>query len=203
MDANGSPIVMGGTDMTNPWWPLIYLRAFDENRTGSGCASEVSAASLAAMRDQVNGVLSAVNGNASMAQNQAILTSVNNIGTLLQQGNFQISEKICECCCKLNTAICDLKTTTQFGFQGVSNDICNLGKDLAMQSERSTQSILDALTAGRLEAKDAIIAEQAQKLQEATTKEIVTNQTAALHEQIGTLTTLVTQLCASKGQGNS
>jgi hypothetical protein len=132
---------MQNCDTTNPWWPLIYLRAFDEKNNSNG----VEASALAAMRDQVNGVLQAVNNNSEAAQNQALLMAVQQIGTLLQQGNFQISEKICECCCKLSSDICDVKTTTQMGFAEVNNGICQQTQILSAQASNNARDIIDAV----------------------------------------------------------
>lgn len=152
MSAADFAALNNGNDMNNnPWWPLVWVALLaggdggifgGRNNADAGVAANT--AGIAGLRDQVNTVLGAVNQNAALAQNQNIMDQVNSIGTLLQQGNFQLSKEICECCCKLNQSICDLGYQTQMGFASVNQAICNQTNTLQMDSFRNTQAIVDA-----------------------------------------------------------
>lgn len=115
---------------------------FGGNR--GNCATTEDLASgfnFSALQGKTNDILAAVNG-----VNQ-------NLGNAVCTSTYELGSKIDNCCCN-----------TQLGIQGVKFDMANYASAIQMNDTANTQKVLDKLTQFELSQKDAVIAQQGQRI---------------------------------------
>ena len=115
---------------------------FGGNR--GNCATTEDLASgfnFSALQGKTNDILAAVNG-----VNQ-------NIGNAVCTSTYELGSKIDNCCCN-----------TQLGIQGVKFDMASYASAIQMNDTANTQKVLDKLTQFELSQKDAVIAQQGQRI---------------------------------------
>ena len=104
-----------------------------------------------------------VNQNISNGFQQAELSRCNQQAALMQQLNAMQMQQA-NCCCENRAAIAQVRyDMAQQGCE-TRNTIQNATRDIIDNQNNNARAILDALTAQRIEAKDAKIAEQNQQL---------------------------------------
>ena len=106
---------------------------------------------------------SGVNQNMSNGFMNAELSRCNQQAALMQQlNNMQMQQA--NCCCDTREAIQGVNYNLATQACDTRNTIQNTTRDVLENQNANTRAILDALTAQRIEAKDAKIAEQNQQL---------------------------------------
>lgn len=131
------------------WWMIIlFAMIFGGNGFGFGnrgnCASTEDLASgfnFSSLQGKTNDILAAVNG-----VNQ-------NLGNAVCTSTYELASKIDNCCCQ-----------TQLGIQGVKFDMANYASAIQMNDTANTQKVLDKLCQMELANKDAVIAQQGQRI---------------------------------------
>ena len=106
---------------------------------------------------------SGVNQNMSNGFMNAELARCNQQASLMQQLNNMQAQNS-ECCCNIKQAISDANYNIATQSCETRNTIQNTTRDVLENQNANARAILDALTAQRIEAKDAKIAEQNQQL---------------------------------------
>jgi len=135
-------------------WPLVWLAALGGGNGILGgnndAAAGVAVAGIDGLQNQVNGLLNTINANTSVLQHEAVQTQLCNMATLIQSGNADITQAICDCCCKTQAAICDIGFKIDNSNKDILNAICaQTGHvDMAlmqqtMQNTENTRRITD------------------------------------------------------------
>lgn len=104
-----------------------------------------------------------VNQNMSSGFQAAELSRANQQAALMQT-LFQMQMQSQECCCENRAAIAQVRYDMAQQGCDTRNVVQNSTRDLIDNQNQNARAILDALTAQRIEAKDAKIAEQNQQL---------------------------------------
>ena len=110
-----------------------------------------------------------LNGFAGVTQavtsgfSQAELSRCNQQAALMQQ-LFAMQMQSQECCCENRAAIAQVRYDMAQQACDTRNTVQNSTRDLIENQNQNARAILDALTAQRIEAKDAKIAEQSQQI---------------------------------------
>lgn len=104
-----------------------------------------------------------VNQNMNNGFQTAELSRCNQQAALMQQLNA-MQAQAADCCCKTQTAIQGVNYNLATQECETRNTIQNGTRDIIENQNSNARAILDALTAQRIEAKDAKIAEQNQQL---------------------------------------
>lgn len=149
--AVGNDCNMGGNWIV---WILLFA-AFGGGFGGFGNRGE--AATLEQMAGGFNfaGVNNKLNeltaGQANLNQN--LSGAICQLGYQGAQHTYDLASKIDNCCCN-----------TQLGIQGVKFDMANYASAIQMNDTANTQKVLDKLCAMELANKDAIIAQQGQRI---------------------------------------
>lgn len=112
-----------------------------------------------ALNNSINGV----NLNMSNGFMTAELSRANQQAALMQQLNAMAMQQQ-SCCCETREAIQGVNYNLATQSCDTRNTIQNGTRDILENQNANTRAILDALTAQRIEAKDAKIAEQSQQL---------------------------------------
>lgn len=76
-----------------------------------------------------------------------------NLGNAICSSTYELASKIDNCCCQ-----------TQLGIQGVKFDMANYASAIQMNDTANTQKVLDKLCQMELANKDAVIAQQGQRI---------------------------------------
>lgn len=101
-----------------------------------------------ALQGKTNDILAAVNNN-----NQVLGNAICQLGYQDAQHTYDLSRQIADCCC-----------TTQRGIDSVKFDMANYSSTIQMSQMQGTQKVLDKLCAMESAQKDAIIAQQGQRI---------------------------------------
>lgn len=104
-----------------------------------------------------------VNQNMNNGFQTAELSRCNQQAALMQQLNA-MQAQAADCCCKTQTAIQGVNYNLATQECETRNTIQNGTRDIIENQNSNARAILDAMTAQRIEAKDAKIAEQSQQL---------------------------------------
>ena len=97
-----------------------------------------------------------------------------------ERGLWDVSRQISDCCCGTQRAIDGVNYNLAKGFCDIGNVIQNTTRDVIDNQNCNARAILDALTAQRIEAKDAKIAEQNQEIFKLQLAASQANQNAVL-----------------------
>lgn len=101
-----------------------------------------------ALQNKGNETLAAIQGT-----NQNLSNAVCQLGYQGAQHTYELGSKIDGCCCQ-----------TQLGIQGVKFDMANYASAIQMNDTANTQKVLDKLCQMELANKDAVIAQQGQRI---------------------------------------
>lgn len=85
--------------------------------------------------------------------NQNLSNAICQLGYQGAQHTYELGSKIDQCCCN-----------TQLGIQGVKFDMANFASAIQMNDTANTQKVLDKLCQMELSQKDAVIAQQGQRI---------------------------------------
>lgn len=85
--------------------------------------------------------------------NQNLGNAICQLGYQGAQHTYELGSKIDQCCCN-----------TQLGIQGVKFDMANYASAIQMNDTANTQKVLDKLCAMEMSQKDAVIAQQGQRI---------------------------------------
>ncbi len=85
--------------------------------------------------------------------NQNLGNAICQLGYQGAQHTYELGSKIDQCCCQ-----------TQLGIQGVKFDMANYASGIQMSQMQGTQKVLDKLCAMESAQKDAVIAQQGQRI---------------------------------------
>ncbi len=107
----------------------------------------------------INGVQQSMNNGFMTAE----VSRANQQAAFMQQLNA-IQAQAADCCCKTQTAIQGVNYNLTTQECETRNTIQNGTRDIIENQNSNARAILDAMTAQRIEAKDAKIAEQSQQL---------------------------------------
>ena len=186
---NGNGFGFGGD---NAWWLIIlFLFVFcgwgnngwgGNGGNGAGAVDGyVLTSDFANIERKLDGVNNGIcdgfyamntgmlNGFAGVTQavtsgfSQAELSRCNQQAALMQQ-LFAMQMQSQECCCENRAAIAQVRYDMAQQACDTRNTVQNSTRDLIDNQNQNARAILDALTAQRIEAKDAKIAEQNQQL---------------------------------------
>ena len=103
---------------------------------------------FSALQGKTKDILAAVNG-----VNQNLGNAICQLGYQDAQHAYDLSRQIADCCC-----------TTQRGIDGVKFDMANYAAAIQMTDTANTQKVLDKLCQMEMASKDAIIAQQGQRI---------------------------------------
>ena len=131
------------------WWMIILFalifgsNGFGFNNRGNAATTEdlASGFNFSSLQGKTNDILAAVNG-----VNQ-------NLGNAVCTSTYELASKIDNCCC-----------TTQRAIDGVKFDMANYASAIQMNDTANTQKVLDKLCAMEMSQKDAVIAQQGQRI---------------------------------------
>lgn len=101
-----------------------------------------------ALQGKTNDILAAVNNNTQVLGN-----AICQLGYQDAQHAYNLSRQIADCCC-----------ATQRGIDSVKFDMANYSSTIQMSQMQGTQKVLDKLCAMESAQKDAIIAQQGQRI---------------------------------------
>lgn len=107
----------------------------------------------------INGVQQSMNNGFMTAE----VSRANQQAAFMQQ-LFALQAQTADCCCKTQTAIQGVNYNLTTQECETRNTIQNGTRDIIENQNSNARAILDAMTAQRIEAKDAKIAEQSQQL---------------------------------------
>lgn len=136
-------------------WPLVWLAALGggDGILGGGrndAAAGATVASLDSLQNQVSSLLDTINANTGVLQHEAIQTQLYNMSNLIQSGDANITQKIGECCCKMQADICDVGYKISDSNKDILNAICQQTSHFdqgltgqTMQNIANTQRIID------------------------------------------------------------
>lgn len=92
---------------------------------------------------------------------------VDGVNQNIMNGNFAlqtavngVSSAVENCCCKLQSDIANVNYNNAMGFNSIQNSICTSTRDIVDAQNNGTRAILDAITANRIEDKNAQIQAQ-------------------------------------------
>lgn len=100
------------------------------------------------LQGKTNDILAAVNNN-----NQVLGNAICQLGYQDAQHAYDLSRQIADCCC-----------ATQRGIDSVKFDMANYSSTVQMSQMQGTQKVLDKLCAMESAQKDAVIAQQGQRI---------------------------------------
>lgn len=137
-----------GMGMGGSWfaWILIFaLLGGNGFGVGGGRAASV---------EDLSGGFNFAGVNNKLNEITAGIAGVNqNIGNAICTSTYELASKIDSCCCN-----------TQLGIQGVKFDLANYASAIQMNDTANTQKVLDKLCQMELSQKDAVIAQQGQRI---------------------------------------
>lgn len=125
----------------------------------------------------INGVNSNIAGSTAAIQ-QTLTQGFSGINTGMVQQGYEtrigingVNTQLAQCCCDLKGLVAEnkyenaqnvnaLNNNINAGFVGVQNSMCMNTRDIIASQESGTKAILDAITANRIEDKNAQIAAQ-------------------------------------------
>lgn len=143
--------------MGGGWFAWILLFAlfggngfgFGGNRGNVATTEDLASGfNFSALQNKTNDILAAVNNN-----NQVLSNAICQLGYQDAQHAYDLSRQIADCCC-----------TTQRGIDSVKFDMANYAGAIQMNSTANTQKVLDKLCAMEAAQKDAVIAQQGQRI---------------------------------------
>ena len=143
--------------MGGGWFAWILLFAlfggngfgFGGNRGNVATTEDLASGfNFSALQNKTNDILAAVNNN-----NQVLSNAICQLGYQDAQHAYDLSRQIADCCC-----------TTQRGIDSVKFDMANYAGAIQMNSAANTQKVLDKLCAMEAAQKDAVIAQQGQRI---------------------------------------
>ena len=183
----------------NDWWILLLFffgwGGCGWGGNGGNCGAQASCATVADVNaavgqqtltskldQQTYGIADAtfaLNNTISTGFASAELSRCNQMAALMQQlNNMQHSAD--DCCCKTQRAIDGVNYNLATQACETRNLIQNITRDITDNANANARAILDAMTAQRIEAKDARIAEQDRALFMANLRESQATQNAYL-----------------------
>lgn len=120
------------------------------NQRGNVATTEdlASGFNFSALQNKTNDILAAVNNN-----NQVLGNAICQLGYQDAQHAYELSRQLADCCC-----------TTQRGIDSVKFDMANYASAIQMNDTANTQKVLDKLCAMESAQKDAVIAQQGQRI---------------------------------------
>lgn len=148
-----------GYGMGGGWlsWILIFALlggggfGWGSNRYDNRCASVEDLAggfNFSGVNNKLNEIVA---GQANINQN--LSNAICQLGYQGAQHTYELGSKIDNCCCN-----------TQLGIQGVKFDMANFASAIQMNDTANTQKVLDKLCQMELSQKDAVIAQQGQRI---------------------------------------
>lgn len=148
-----------GGGMGGGWFAWILLFAlfgggmggFGGNRFDGRCATVEDLAggfNFSGVNNKLNEIVA---GQANINQN--LSNAICQLGYQGAQHTYELGSKIDNCCCN-----------TQLGIQGVKFDMANYASSIQMNDTANTQKVLDKLCAMEAAQKDAVIAQQGQRI---------------------------------------
>lgn len=141
----------------NSWMMLILFAlifgnggfGFGGNRGNAATTEDLASGfNFSALQGKTNDILAAVNNN-----NQVLGNAICNLGYQDAQHTYDLSRQIADCCC-----------TTQRGIDSVKFDMANYAAATNANSVAVGQKILDKLCGMEMAQKDAVIAQQGQRI---------------------------------------
>lgn len=151
----GNDCGFGG--MGGGWFAWILLFAlfggngfgFGGNRGNVATTEDLASGfNFSALQGKTNDILAAVNG-----VNQNLGNAICQLGYQELQNITGLERQIADCCC-----------TTQRAIDGVKFDMANYSSGIQMAQMQGTQKVLDKLCAMEAAQKDAVIAQQGQRI---------------------------------------
>lgn len=138
------------------WFAWILLFAlFGGGGFGFGGRAQAATTDEVAAGFANSAVLNKLNeltvGQANINQNLG--NAICQLGYQGAQHTYELGSKIDNCCCN-----------TQLGIQGVKFDMANYASSIQMNDTANTQKVLDKLCAMETAQKDAVIAQQGQRI---------------------------------------
>lgn len=131
------------------WWMIILFALIFGN--GGGVFGGVN---RAATVDDVAGGFNFAGINNKLNEITSGIAGVNqNLGNAICSSTYELASKIDQCCCN-----------TQLGIQGVKFDMANYASSIQMNDTANTQKVLDKLCQMEMANKDAVIAQQGQRI---------------------------------------
>lgn len=147
----GNEYGMGGNWII---WILLFAVlgggfGFGANRGNVATTEDLASGfNFNALQGKTNDILAAVNNN-----NQVLGNAICQLGYQDAQHTYDLSRQIADCCC-----------TTQRGIDSVKFDMANYASAIQMNDTANTQKVLDKLCAMESAQKDAVIAQQGQRI---------------------------------------
>lgn len=145
----------GGNGMGGWWMIILFALIFGGNGFGFGGRGQAattedlaSGFNFNSLQGKTNDILAAVNNN-----NQVLGNAICQLGYQDAQHTYDLSRQIADCCC-----------TTQRGIDSVKFDMANYASAIQMNDTANTQKVLDKLCAMESAQKDAVIAQQGQRI---------------------------------------
>ena len=184
------------------WW-IIILLLFGYGRNGFGGfggnggvgENYVLATDFATIERKLDGINNGI-CDSTFALNNTINTGffgVQNsltqgfagLNTALLQGNYALSSQLADCCCKTQRAIDGVNYNNAIQTNTIQNTLCNSTRDIIDAQNCGTRAILDAITANRIEDKNAQIQAQQNEINALRLKASQEAQNAYLISQLG------------------
>ena len=145
-----------GFGMGGSWiiWILLFAVlgggfGFGANRGNVATTEDLASGfNFNSLQSKTNDILAAVNHN-----NQVLGNAICQLGYQDAQHTYDLSRQIADCCC-----------TTQRGIDSVKFDMANYSSAIQMSQMQGTQKVLDKLCAMESAQKDAVIAQQGQRI---------------------------------------
>lgn len=144
---------MNGWGGNNIVWLFLLFALFNGNgfggRSQAATTDELSAGfNFSGVNNKLNEITT---GQANINQNLG--NAICQLGYQDAQHTYELGSKIDNCCCN-----------TQLGIQGVKFDMANYASAIQMNDTSNTQKVLDKLCSMELAQKDAVIAQQGQRI---------------------------------------
>lgn len=157
----------------------FYQELVNANTINSNIAS-----STAALQSTLCQGFNGINTN-MMNGNFATQTAINGIGSQLAQCCCDVRQQISDCCCGIERGQDQINYNLAMNTNNIQNTLCNNTRDIIQSQTDGTRAILDAITANRIEDKNAQIQEQQNEINALRLAASQQAQNAYLVDQLG------------------
>lgn len=124
--------------------------------------------------------------NAITSQGYETRLGTQNLAAQLANCCCDIRQELADCCCKTQSSIKDVNYNMAMNTNAIQNSMCLNTRDLIENQNNGTRAILDALTANRIEDKNAQIAAQQNEINSLRLAASQAQQNSYLISQLGT-----------------